>query len=329
MDIGLMTNYVFWTANSFVGQRDDGIAAEQDGFRSFWLEQSPMPTGIDALTCLAVIGARTKTIRVGVSVVPTIPRHPVVLAQQARATQSACGGRLALGVGPSHAMFMEGMYGLSYDRPARQIEEYLSILRPLLHGEPAKFSGDFYNVDVPRSAQLANEAGTTRQPADGIAIAAPQLVLAAMGPHMLRTAGHLADGIVPGMAGPDIIESYFVPTLAKAAAEAGRKVPKIIVSLPVALVPHQRVDEARDLIDTTIGVMRALAPYRRMFEAQGIDGPSAISLVGDETAIAASLRRLADAGLDEYVAMCVPLDDGTARRTQELLGELARRGTGR
>jgi 5,10-methylenetetrahydromethanopterin reductase len=328
MDIGLMTNYAFWRTNSFAGHVEDGIAAEQDGFYSFWVEQTPQPSGIDALTCLAMVGARTETVRVGVSVVPTIPRHPVVMAQQALSTQSACGGRLVLGVGPSHAMFMEGMYGLSYEHPARQTEEYLTILRPLLHGEPATFSGDVYQVDLGRPVQLGDDAATEEQRPHAAGPAPPPLVLAAMGPQMLRIAGHLADGIVPGMAGADIIESYFVPAVAKAAAEAGRKTPRVIVGLPVALVAPDRVDAARDLIDSKIGVVRALAPYRRMFEAQDIGGPSSISLVGDEMTIVAGLQRLADAGLDEYVAICVPADDGTARRTQELLGELARRGIG-
>jgi alkanesulfonate monooxygenase SsuD/methylene tetrahydromethanopterin reductase-like flavin-dependent oxidoreductase (luciferase family) len=235
-------------------------------------------------------------------------------------------------------MFMEGMYGLSYAHPAGQTEEYLSILRPLLHGEPATFSGHVYQVDVGGPVRLAGSAATDGRvadadatppaPSEGAPPAAPPLVLAAMGPKMLRIAGHLADGIVPGMAGADIIDSYFVPAVAKAAAEAGQKPPRIIVGLPVALVSPERVDAARDIIDDKIGIMRGLAPYRRMFEAQGIGGPSAISLVGDEATITAGLRRLADAGLDEYVAMCIPVDDGTARRTQELLGELARLGVG-
>src|SRR5207253_1272635 len=127
-----------------------------------------------------------------------------------------------------------------------------------------------------------------------------------MGPRMLGVAGRLADGIVPGMAGVGIIDSYIVPTLTEAARAAGRATPRIAVALPVALVAGSEVDTAREFINRRVGVIRALPPYRRMFEMQGIDGPADISLIGDESAITAGLRRLADAGLSEYLAMCVP-----------------------
>jgi 5,10-methylenetetrahydromethanopterin reductase len=100
--------------------------AEADGFPSAWTTH--FARGVDALSILAVAGARTRRIELGVGVVPTYPRHPVALAQQAATTQAFCGGRLTLGVGVSHRPVIEDMHGIPYVRPAAHMREYLSVL---------------------------------------------------------------------------------------------------------------------------------------------------------------------------------------------------------
>jgi alkanesulfonate monooxygenase SsuD/methylene tetrahydromethanopterin reductase-like flavin-dependent oxidoreductase (luciferase family) len=99
--------------------------AADDGFASGWLANI---FGLDALTALAVAGSRVPGIELGTAVVPTYPRHPAALAQQALTVQAALDGRLALGIGLSHQLVIEGMYGLSFDKPARHMREYLEIL---------------------------------------------------------------------------------------------------------------------------------------------------------------------------------------------------------
>src|SRR5262244_2934557 len=108
--------------------RDDLQRAADDGFPSAWLSNI---FGLDALTALAVAGSQVPGIDVGTAVVPTYPRHPAVLAQQALTTATAVGGRLLLGIGLSHKIVIEDIYGYSFDRPARHMREYLSILLPL------------------------------------------------------------------------------------------------------------------------------------------------------------------------------------------------------
>ncbi len=105
------------------------VDAEEDGFDSIWLAQI---FGADALTVIALAGPRTTRIEMGTGVVPTYPRHPFVLAQQALTVQAAAGGRLSLGIGLSHQPVIEGMWGLSYEHPARHMREHLSVLSPLV-----------------------------------------------------------------------------------------------------------------------------------------------------------------------------------------------------
>src|SRR5580704_14306019 len=119
--------------------RDDIQRAADDGFASAWL---PNIFGLDALTALAVAGRGTGGIELGTAVVPTYPRHPAALAQQALTVALALEGRLTLGIGLSHKIVIDDMYGYSFDRPARHMSEYLSVLLPLLDGETASFEGE-------------------------------------------------------------------------------------------------------------------------------------------------------------------------------------------
>src|SRR6266540_1590877 len=101
--------------------------AADEGFASYWM---PQIFGLDALTSLAVVGREVPGIELGTAVVPTYPRHPMMLAGQALTVQSALGGRLTLGIGLSHQIVIEAMYGYSFDRPARHMREYLEVLLP-------------------------------------------------------------------------------------------------------------------------------------------------------------------------------------------------------
>src|SRR5437773_5681521 len=92
-----------------------------DGFRTGWMSQI---FGMDALTALAVVGREVPGIELGTAVIPTYPRHPMMLAQQALTTQAAIGGRLALGIGLSHQIVIENVFGYSFEKPARHMREY-------------------------------------------------------------------------------------------------------------------------------------------------------------------------------------------------------------
>src|SRR5258706_247313 len=187
--------------------RGDAVA---DGFDTYWSSQI---FGLDTLTTLALVGRETSTIKLGTSVVPTYPRHPMMLAQQALTTQAACGGRLTLGIGPSHQIVIGGMYGMDYSKPGQHTEEYLQILGPLSRGEPVSFRGKQLS---------ANGALTVKG-----AVPFP-IVVAALGPRMLEIAGRLSDGTLTWCVGPRTLAEHTVPVITAAAEKAGRAVARII-----------------------------------------------------------------------------------------------------
>lgn len=277
-------------------------AAEKSGFASFW---APQIFGLDAIAALCVVGHETERIELGTAVVPTYPRHPVTLAQQALTAQVASGGRFTLGIGLSHKVVVEDMLGLSYAQPVRHMREYLEVLAPLLRGEPASYQGEQYQVNAGLEF-----AGTPRVP----------LLLAALGPRMLRLCGRFADGTVTWMTGPRTLESHIVPTLREAANAAGRAEPRILCSFPVALTND--ADKAREVANQFFKLYGTLPSYRAMLDREGAEGPGDVAIVGSEREVRAALERLGEIGVTDFNGAPFPADEGSERRTSELLRSL-------
>jgi len=271
------------------------------GVPSVWLAQI---FGVDALTTIAVAGIQVPDIEFGTAVVPTYPRHPTALAAQALTVQALTGGRLTLGVGPSHREVVEDMFGLDYTKPARHMREYLTVLGGLLQGERVDVTGDTMRVN----ARLTIPGSSP-----------PSVLVAALGPVMLRVAGQLADGTVTWMTGPETLAQHTVPVLARAAADAGRPAPRVVASLPICLTTDPAA--ARERAARQFAVYGQLPNYRAMLDREGADGPADIAIVGDERSLRSGLDRLGDAGVTEFVA--IPF--GTKEQVADTIGLLASR----
>jgi 5,10-methylenetetrahydromethanopterin reductase len=286
---------------ALVRLRDQLQHAADDGFASAWVSNI---FGLDALTALAVAGSQVPGIELGTAVVPTYPRHPAVLAQQALTTATALDGRLTLGIGLSHKIVIEDMYGYSFGRPARHMREYLSILLPLLDGEQATFDGETMRASI---------GLTTPRPAR------VPVLLAALGPQMLRLAGQRTDGTVLWMTGPATVRDYIVPTIRQAAQAAGRPSPRVVCLLPVCVTDDP--DGARARANRVFSIYGQLPSYRAMLDKEGAEEPGDIALTGDENAVAGQIGALAEAGVTDFVAAQFSRGDD-AERTRALLKSL-------
>ena len=281
--------------------------AAEAGVRRVWL---PQLIGVDALTALAVAGREVPDVELGTAVVPTFPRHPFVLAGQALTTAAAVGaGRLHLGVGLSHQVVIEGMMGIPFERPALHMREYLSALRPALDGQPVDVKGETLEAHTLMGPVTVDDAGPV-----------PVLV-AALGPALLRVAGELADGTLTWMAAPEVIGKRIAPAITAAAETAGRPRPRVGVGLPVAVTGD--VAGARERAAAAFAVYDTLPSYKRLLDEAGLDGPAGVVIAGDEDEVARRLRALADVGATELVASLFG-DRQTRRDTLRFLGALAR-----
>lgn len=286
---------------------DELVVAASDAHQhglDFWV---PQLSDVDALTALAAVGREVPDVRVGTAVVPTYPRHPMVMAMQALTVQAATGGRLTLGIGLSHQVVIEGAYGLSFSKPVRHMREYLEILMPLLHEGRAAFEGEELTA---RTFAPMKPAGATP----------PPVLVAALGNQMLNVAGRLADGTALWMVGPRTVADHIVPTITKAADAAGRRRPQVAVGLPVCVTVD--ADGARSKAAEAFGFYDNLPSYRAMLDKEGAGGPADVAVVGDEDAVAAQLRHLGEIGA---TSLSLPVFGSAEerRRTMDLLGQLA------
>jgi F420-dependent oxidoreductase-like protein len=281
--------------------RDSLKAAADDGFASVWMANI---FGLDALTALAVAGSGIEGIEIGTAVVPTYPRHPAVLAQQALTTALALGGRLALGIGLSHKIVIEDMYGYSFDAPAAHMSEYLSILQPALDGEQVNVTGKTMRAAIGLSTPRLGKV---------------PVLLAAMGPAMLRLCGQRTDGTILWMTGPATVKDYIAPTINAAAQAAGRPVPRIVCMLPVCVTDDP--DAAKARAAKVLEIYGHLPSYRAMLDREGATGPADVAIVGDEDTVAGQITALADCGVTDFVA--VEFATGPERqRTRHVLKRL-------
>jgi F420-dependent oxidoreductase-like protein len=264
--------------------------------------------GPDALTLLAVAGSQVPGIYLGTGVVPVYPRHPMMLAQQALTVQMVTGNRLLLGIGLSHQIVVEGMWGMSFERPAAYMREYLTSLMPLLQGETVRCEGERITTNAYAPLDIAD-------------VEPPPVLVAALADTMLKLAGRVADGTVTWMTGTATIGDHIAPTITAAAEAAGRPAPRVVVSLPIAVTSD--VDAAKERINEVFSIYPNLPSYKAMLDKEGAAAAADIGFVGDEEAVAASITRLADAGATDFVAAVVGNAEERARGLA-LLSEIAR-----
>ncbi len=291
----------------------DATWAEEAGLASLWIPQ--IPDDFDALTAAVLIGSATSRIEIGTAVVPIQPRHPVVLAQQVLSTQAVCEGRLTLGLGVSHHWVIDEMLGLPYERPAATMRDYLDVLDRALAG--------------PGMVDVENERFRVHQPMDVTDITPTPVMIAALGPVMLRIAGERTDGTILWLADERAIETHIAPVLHAAATAAGRPTPRIVAGVPVCLCGDGEVEVAVGRANRVLSESEVSPNYQRLLDLGDARTVGDILAAGSEDAIRRRLQAFADAGATDVSLRVVPIGESreekltSARRTREFVASLA------
>jgi F420-dependent oxidoreductase-like protein len=292
---------------------DDAREADVAGFATAWIPQ--LPQDFDAMTAVALMGRETQRIELGTAVVPLQSRHPIALGQQALSVQAVCRGRFSLGVGPSHHWVIDTMLGLPYEHPAQLVEDYLDVF-------DAMFAG-------PAPVDVENARFRIHNPLDITDIAPTPVLLAALGPVMLRIAGERTDGTILWMADERAIAEHIVPRITNAAESAGRPAPRVVAGIPVALCGADEVDAARERANRILGHAEYSPNYQRLLERGDATDVGDIAAIGSEADVERRLRSFADAGTTDLSARVLPVGHGreellaSGRRTREFLSTLA------
>ena len=288
-------------------------AAEAAGFSSVWVPQ--IPSDFDALTAITLMAQATERIELGTAVLPIQTRHPVAMAQQVLSTQEVAEGRLTVGLGPSHHWIVEDMLGLSYDKPAKQVRDYLEVLN-------VAFAG-------PGPVDVENDTWRLHNPLDVTDRPPTPILLAALAPLMLKIAGEQTQGTILWMADQRAIGDHVVPKITAAAEAAGRPAPRVVAGVPVCLCPEDDFDAVRAFTNEVLGHAEYSPNYQRLLEQGDARDVGDMLAGGSETAVAAELASYADAGVTDLSIRVVPWGaDGRARfasrqRTEAFCASLA------
>lgn len=288
--------------------------ADTAGLATAWMPQ--VPDDFDLLTMVALMASHSTRIELGTAVVPLQAQHPIALARQALSVHAVSGGRLALGVGPSHHWIIRDMLGLPYDKPAAYTRDYLQVLNAAIAGPgPVDVENDHFTVHNP--TVLGAE---TKMP----------VLVAALGPVMLQIAGEHADGTSLWMADEKAIAEHIAPKINKAAAEAGKPAPRIVAGIPVTLCANSEIESAKERANRILAEAETSPNYQRLLDRGSARDVGDLCAAGDEESILKRFQQFADAGVTDLSVRLLPIGDtrdelvASKYRTREVIAELAK-----
>jgi F420-dependent oxidoreductase-like protein len=295
-------------------QIDAIVRAEGLGLPATWSTGGGLSS--ETITMFAAAAARTSDIVLGTSIIPTYPRHPIVMATQALVLASIAPGRFRLGVGPSHRPTIEGTFGIPMDKPLAHLREYMTVLRELLWDGKSSFDGQYFKVN----AEIQAEPPKTPLP------------ISALRAGAFRLAGEIADGGISWMAPVPYLVNVAKPAMAEGAKSAGRPCPPLVGHIPVAMSSDAAAVHAA--ARQQVRSYGRLPFYIGMFEDAGfplVDGQISDALLdelvvsGSPEVVASRLQAIQAAGVDELVVTQITVQDEAAEETAliELLAEEA------
>jgi F420-dependent oxidoreductase-like protein len=293
------------TLASIQEARDMAQYAEASGFDSYWISHA---MGVDPIVALACLGKDFPELKeVGTSVTPLYGRHPVGLSQLARTAQNALGGRFTLGVGAAARRSAEGMLGLSWDKPFTYTREFITAMEPLLAGEQSDFDGEL----VTAHTKLGIDAGPT------------PILLAALGPRMLKFAGSRLAGTTLGQCGPRTIATYIRPNLEAGAEKAGRTTKPRIMAL-VRICVTDDFAGAKVLAREISAQYQSIPSYAAAAKHEGLDDPSDIHLIGNWQQVLDGLAAYGAAGATDLRIQVAAHDEKSRKASYEALAAYLR-----
>jgi F420-dependent oxidoreductase-like protein len=194
---------------------------------------------------------------------------------------------------------------MSFAKPVRHLRDYLSILGPLSRGEPVSYSGEAYSTNAAVSAKGSMPFS---------------IVVAALGPQMLKATGELADGTLTWCTGPNTLADHTIPTINAAAEAAGRPTPRVIAALPVCVTTD--FEGAKSRAAKVFEIYGSLPSYRAMLDREGAAGPEDIAITGSEAEVVERMSALAGIGVTDFAAVEFPGNPDEAAATRAAVKQL-------
>ena len=221
---------------------DIAARAESLGYTDAWAAEA---SGTDGFSVASAIGVATKTMRIGIAIIPIYTRPSALLAMSTLAAHEAASGRFCLGLGASSAVIVERWMGQSFHRPVARMRETIDVVKAALTGDKVNFEGDTVKV---RGFRL-----------EGAAKSPVPIFIAALGPRMLELAEEVADGVVLFLSCEEGVR------LTKKSAPSCETVARLICFI------DEDPAEVRPFARWLIAPYLAVPGYNRFVAAQGFD----------------------------------------------------------
>jgi alkanesulfonate monooxygenase SsuD/methylene tetrahydromethanopterin reductase-like flavin-dependent oxidoreductase (luciferase family) len=203
------------------------------------------------------------------------------MAQMAATLDELSHGRFILGIGVSHKVTVEGMWGLELESPVDAMREYVTIVRDSLRDGACSFEGRFFTArwtySAPRRADMP-------------------IMISALNPRMLELAGELADGVVLYMCSPRYIKDEVLPAVGAGRERANRSMDGFEVVAAVDACVTSNRTAALDVYSKTLDRYAALPFYRRAMEAGEFNADN-LAAIGDAGQVRDAISRYRDAGV--------------------------------
>jgi probable F420-dependent oxidoreductase len=239
-----------------------GVSAEDAGLDSVW----HVEINREPFVPLAAVAARTKRIRLGTGVV-IWARSPILASLVAANLDELSGGRFLYGRGTGPPDWNRRFHGMSYERPARRIREYVDVMRgawKAAHdGSSFDYDGELYRIEDYRRP--------LRQERERIPI-----VLAAVQAGMCELVGEIADGVLYNvLSTPRYVREFAAPHLERGAARSGRNLATLERAAAITAAVHEDAVTARRWARHHIAFYSVIPYFDVMFELHGFQREAA------------------------------------------------------
>jgi len=293
------------SAGTLEDQIKQVVEAEKAGFDSLWAAHI---MDVDVMTMLSMAAEQTNRIEMGTAVTPTFLRHPIAMAQQALTLQNVAKGRFTLGIGVNHKPVVENRLGMKFHRPWRHMFEYLNIIHALTREGKVDYQGEIFSANTQFTMPTLSQV---------------PVLLAALGPKMLNTAGEFADGTITWMTGTETLKNYIVPTITKAATTVGRGSPRIVAAVPLVVTDDR--EAGFKAADRYFGRYGQLPSYRAMLDREGVESSAEMALIGDERELEEILKGYSSAGVTDLAVQIFSNDPNlknSSERSMQFLSKM-------
>ncbi len=209
--------------DEFEAMVDFTVEAEKLGVDQAWSAEA---WGMDAVSSLAYLAARTDRIQLGTGIMQVCARTPANTAMTAMSMQTVSQGRFLLGLGNSGPQVVEGLHGQSFERPITRMRETIEVVRMACRGDKLVIDGK--QIVLPRPGGDGKALRLAQPPTD------VPIYLATLTPRGLALTGAVADGWLGTSFTPDAAEAH-LHYLREGAEQAGRKLEDLRLSVSASV----------------------------------------------------------------------------------------------